>query len=388
MPKLALGGGAKASASPVFFKRVRNGSLLGLSVLAAGIALLGFPSSNSLLNPGSELGFLNPTAAYLQGGAQTTAASGGIRVADQLDEARSQAIRLSKDELQIAQFLSKKYRLASSEVEKYVYLANLAGKEKNLEQTLILAVMSIESNLNAITESPVKAQGLMQVMTAVHIDKLANYGGQAKVFDPQANIMVGATILADCIKLGGSVEMGLKCYVGATGPSDGGYAAKVLAEKERIEKARLGVFDFTANNKVLQDLGLIAPNAAPTSNVANAGIDFGALSSPVNGTNNQSSPASTNAVPSAMTNTAIAPLATPTPAHVPNAAHVAIPPAATGVLPAPQAVTLPAPLMSAAAIQNPNVSGNIGGNVGGNVGGTGGSHGSSSSQAAAAAKQK
>ncbi len=189
-----------------------------------------------------------------------------IRIADQHDPARSAPVNmgeLSKDHAQIATFFAKKYRLAATEVEKYIHFAQRAAKAKALDTTLILAVMSIESNLNPITESPMGAQGLMQVLTAVHLDKLAAYGGPHTVFDPEVNIMVGATILADCIKLGGSLEMGLKCYVGATGPTDNGYGAKVLAEKERIEKAKLGVFDFAPNNKVLIDMGLIAANPEP-----------------------------------------------------------------------------------------------------------------------------
>jgi hypothetical protein len=257
----------------------------------------------------------------------------------QKDPARSESIQLPKVDGQIALFLSKKYRLAASEVEKYLHYAQLAAKEKNLDYTLVMAVMSIESNLNSITESPVGAQGLMQVMTSVHLDKLAVFGGASKVFDPESNIMVGATILADCIKLGGSVEMGLKCYVGATGPTDGGYGAKVLAEKERIEKARLGVFDFTANNKVLQDLGIWA--APPPATQQNGVIDAGV--------NSSSNPAQSGAnnTPSASLTPVLTPLAAPPP--------LAAPAAPTGLLPAPQSVTLPVPAVSAAALQNSNL---------------------------------
>jgi hypothetical protein len=104
----------------------------------------------------------------------------------------------------------------------------------------------------------------------VHLDKLDKFGGPSKVFDPETNITIGAIILADCIKLNGTIELGLKCYVGATGPTDNGYGLKVLAEKERIEKAKFGVFDFAPNNKVLIDLGLASPivdiNSLGTSN--------------------------------------------------------------------------------------------------------------------------
>jgi hypothetical protein len=78
----------------------------------------------------------------------------------------------------------------------------------------------------------------MQVMTQVHIDKFDRYGeGAAAALNPIANIRVGAQILDECIKRRGSVAGGLACYVGATGPSDGGYGARVLAEQRRLALA-------------------------------------------------------------------------------------------------------------------------------------------------------
>lgn len=239
--------------------------------MAIALSFLGLPLANQWLGAGENAGGLGTVAGYLQGSAGNPNA---IRVADQLDPLRTEPSKISKQDEQIAAFLAKKYRLAASEVERYVHFANLAAKAKGLDATLVMAVMSIESNLNNITESSAGAQGLMQVLTSVHIDKYAPYGGEDKAFDPATNIMIGATILADCIKLGGSVEMGLKCYVGATGPSDGGYGAKVLAEKERIGKARLGVFDFASNNKVLQDLGILAAPTVEQPDASPAGADL------------------------------------------------------------------------------------------------------------------
>jgi len=84
----------------------------------------------------------------------------------------------------------------------------------------------------------VGAQGLMQVMTKVHQDKFERFdGGAEAALNPIANIRVGSQILHDCIQRRGSVTGGLACYVGATGPSDGGYGAKVLAERRRLSLA-------------------------------------------------------------------------------------------------------------------------------------------------------
>src|SRR3546814_8732595 len=92
---------------------------------------------------------------------------------------------------------------------------------------LVLAVIAIESRYNPYAESHVGAQGLMQVMTSVHKDKFEAFSeGPMAALNPIANMRVGVQILYDCIKRRGSIEGGLSCYVGATGPSDGGSGAK------------------------------------------------------------------------------------------------------------------------------------------------------------------
>ncbi|MGK9939402.1 transglycosylase SLT domain-containing protein, partial [Salmonella enterica subsp. enterica] len=84
------------------------------------------------------------------------------------------------------------------------------------------------------------AQGLMQVMTKVHQDKYEHVGGVAAALNPYANIKIGALVLKDCIARAGSIEGGLKYYVGATTATDGGYGAKVLAERAKLRQV-LGI---------------------------------------------------------------------------------------------------------------------------------------------------
>ena len=96
--------------------------------------------------------------------------------------------------------------------------------------------MAIESGFNPFAQSPVGAQGLMQVMTKVHSDKYENFGGKLAAFDPVTNLRVGVKVLQECIKRAGSVEGGLKFYVGAANmPDDGGYTNKVMAEHARLQ---------------------------------------------------------------------------------------------------------------------------------------------------------
>jgi soluble lytic murein transglycosylase-like protein len=109
------------------------------------------------------------------------------------------------------------------------------AKEVNLDPVLLIAVMAIESNFNPNAQSGAGAQGLMQVMTRVHLNKYAPYGGPAAAFKPEANIRVGAYILKYYIAQAGSLTGGLRYYVGGPAVSaDGGYVGKVLRERDLL----------------------------------------------------------------------------------------------------------------------------------------------------------
>ena len=146
---------------------------------------------------------------------------------------------VSRAQLQaLRSYISRKYKVANHVTGALIHLAYVNGLEKDIDPLLILAVIAIESSYNPFVESHAGAQGLMQVMTRVHQDKLEVYSeGNLAVFSPEANIRAGTQILYDCRKRRGSIPGALACYVGATGPSDGGYGAKVLAERRRIALA-------------------------------------------------------------------------------------------------------------------------------------------------------
>jgi hypothetical protein len=82
----------------------------------------------------------------------------------------------------------------------------------------------------------------MQVMTKVHADKYQSFGGALAAFDPVANLRVGVSVLKECITRAGSVDGGLRLYVGAgNSKDDSGYAAKVVAEHARLLQVAKGV---------------------------------------------------------------------------------------------------------------------------------------------------
>jgi hypothetical protein len=190
-------------------------------------------------------------------------------LADELKEpdavARATAIDpkdLTRMQSSVAQWLSKRYRVALEPISRLVVEAWEVGAKTGLDPTLILAIMAVESSFNPFAQSPVGAQGLMQVMTRVHDDKYEAFGGTMAAFDPVTNLRVGVLVLKECIARGGSVADGLRLYVGAGNlDSDGGYVSKVQTEQSHLRSVASGrLVAFNAPNGA-------APRAAPATPV-------------------------------------------------------------------------------------------------------------------------
>ncbi|RYF68441.1 MAG: lytic transglycosylase domain-containing protein, partial [Comamonadaceae bacterium] len=165
----------------------------------------------------------------------------------------------------VAYWLSRKYRVAAEPLSVLVSEAYEIGARTQLDPTLILAIMAVESSFNPFAQSHVGAQGLMQVMTRVHGDKYESAGGVLTAFDPVTNMRVGVKVLQDCIRRAGSVEAGLRHYVGAANlPTDGGYAAKVLAERDRLLRVAGGqAVPVLPPTMAPQIIPVVAPAPAP-----------------------------------------------------------------------------------------------------------------------------
>ncbi len=173
-----------------------------------------------------------------------------------VDARSSGALASMEQQSAVATYIARKFRVANDATAQLVKAAFLTGKEVGVDPMLLLAVMAIESSFNPYAESGMGAQGLMQVMTKVHRDKYEAVGGVQAALNPYANIKIGALVLKDCIARAGSLEGGLKYYVGATTATDGGYGAKVLAERARLRQAA-GISTITASTaKSRQDVKL------------------------------------------------------------------------------------------------------------------------------------
>jgi hypothetical protein len=148
-------------------------------------------------------------------------------------------------------------------VSRLVQEAWTVGALVDLDPTLILSVMAVESSFNPFAQSPVGAQGLMQVMTKLHDDKYEAFGGSHAAFDPVTNLRVGVQVLKESIRRTGSLEAGLRSYVGAANSGeDGGYAAKVLAQQ--------GILRLVASGGKVQTTAAVTPpaKARPAANTA------------------------------------------------------------------------------------------------------------------------
>lgn len=238
--------------------------ILGVSAICAlGLMFVNPDMADHLkaLSPFSAAGVSGPVTASM-----TPAKAMDVRDAPAVQVASSETNKDANEERPsvgnirqqqwVTYWLSKRYRVAGDATNMLVSAAYLTAKEIKLDPLLILAVMAIESGLNPFAESPVGAQGLMQVMSKVHHEKFQDLGGIKAALDPHANIKVGSLILKDYVTRGGSVEAGLKLYVGAAAfDSDFGYGSKVLAEYRRLKQVATGknVPIFTSNvNSITQ----------------------------------------------------------------------------------------------------------------------------------------
>ncbi|MDQ7968361.1 MAG: lytic transglycosylase domain-containing protein [Oxalicibacterium faecigallinarum] len=242
---MVLGLMAIAILTMMFFKPEVADKLQAISPFSEAVAS----------NPPQDM----PPMANLMGDAPVAAEledNDNVKTLTAANIAPSPLIGSEMQQKRVTEWISKRYRVANDATNMLVSAAYLTAAEINLDPLLILAVMAIESRFNPFAESPVGAQGLMQVMSKVHHDKFAEMGGTHAALNPVANIRVGSLILKEYVARGGSVEAGLKRYVGAAAMADdAGYGAKVLGEYDRLKAV--------ASGKRISVYAAMASRAAP-----------------------------------------------------------------------------------------------------------------------------
>ncbi|MEO7056215.1 MAG: transglycosylase SLT domain-containing protein [Caldimonas sp.] len=249
---------------------IAHNSLALVGLLIVGTVL--FASSRADLRHGIESETLHWLQARHEARAPAVIAEPDLGEPDAIARATAADPRdLNHTQAAVALFLARRYHVAPEPISRLVQEAWTVGALVNLDPTLILAVMAVESSFNPFAQSPVGAQGLMQVMTKVHDDKYVAFGGSHAAFDPITNLRVGVQVLKECIARAGGLEAGLRFYVGAgNSGEDGGYAAKVLAEQSTLRliasggKARIVARAASVTvPKAREEAALPAPVEAP-----------------------------------------------------------------------------------------------------------------------------
>jgi len=170
-----------------------------------------------------------------------------LHISDAEDERQQVLLRslaapatdLDADQLALVQAIRSKYRIAPEPLNALILEVFDLANRGNLDPTLILAVIGVETNYNPFANSPTGAKGLMQVSPDAHSDQFEPYGGPMAIFDPKTNLRIGVKILKECIDLSGSLLEGLRLYkAGEESISlESDYIARVLAEQNRLKEA-------------------------------------------------------------------------------------------------------------------------------------------------------
>lgn len=176
----------------------------------------------------------------------------------QAEEARYRAL---------SQFVARRYLVSQDVAFDLVTVAHNAARQLQLDPLLIIAVIAIESRFNPIAESPAGAKGLMQIIPKFHGDKLEAYGGEDAVFEPAANIHVGARILKEYLRRTGHLGMALQMYAGALDDERDRYTRKVMDERYRLQQVVSPPRQRTAPPAAVRTASATVshPNAVPSA---------------------------------------------------------------------------------------------------------------------------
>ncbi len=129
----------------------------------------------------------------------------------------------------------QRYRVSPEALRPVFEAVQSVARERDLDPLLLVAVISIESRFNPYSQSPMGAQGLMQIIPRFHQDKVPPAAGEQPFLDPLTNVRIGARILQEAIQRQGSLIDGLQYYAGAADDEDKTYASKIMAERLRLE---------------------------------------------------------------------------------------------------------------------------------------------------------
>lgn len=232
------------SKNPSHRSLLRAGKRLAAAVLAAGgLSLaLGLAAPAALASGSAEAA----AAAHQQAGAaekaervgKTLEPRHGHEAAKKAKAAENESLKAWRQNM--ALYLSRAYKVPQNRIEQIVDAAVEAGRQNDIDPLLLLSIAAAESNFDPNAKNRRSgASGLMQVMPKIHARRFSRKEGG--VFDIDANLQVGAELLRELIDKTGSLQRGLKHYVGAALLShDAGYGNKITREHSRLKLAAGG----------------------------------------------------------------------------------------------------------------------------------------------------
>lgn len=203
------------------------------AALAAGVAMTALAGS-----PAPEL----RTAAHQAlppAPRAVPAASGKEKAAEKAEKAEKEA-KLEAWRENMTAYLSRAYRVPRSRIEQIIEASIEAGRQNDIDPLLLLSITAAESTFNPKARNARSgASGLMQVLPAAHAHRFKKRDGG--IFDIETNLQVGAELLRELIDKTGSLQRGLKHYMGAALLShDSGYGNRVTREHSRLKLAAGG----------------------------------------------------------------------------------------------------------------------------------------------------
>src|SRR5256886_13892164 len=157
------------------------------TILHHGLAFIGLAAVVLILARGKTLFFDEHASRSTAVGAIRY--DGALSLLDRADDTDTQKYRA------LANYVSRKYRIAPDVTEQFVGAAYDAGRQVGLDPLLILAVMAVEARLNPVGERLMGAKGLMQGVPQHHPDKPLGHGGGGAGVRPSSHNPVGARIV-------------------------------------------------------------------------------------------------------------------------------------------------------------------------------------------------
>lgn len=135
------------------------------------------------------------------------------------------------------QYINVKYKISPKAANLIVSAVEDAATKYNSSKTLIFSVIAVESRFNPFLISVAGAEGLMQMITKWHPEKMKLIGGTDKVVEVEGSIVSGVMALQEFIaSCDGDLVCGLQTYNGNIADKKFVYATKVLTERRSLDQ--------------------------------------------------------------------------------------------------------------------------------------------------------